>query len=360
VYSPERAPEPYQLFYVGHDGATGRFYRAVSTDGQTWQRPSLLPILGIGQIGAWDWPSLVRPSVVSDPEGYIMAYSAWGLPGYRGQIGFATSTDGIQWQRAAPVIEGRAPFERLSVDFPALARDADGSLHLWYNGYEDERAVIVHRLGSTCDRPQASRIFLPVVVDNSEALGTGVCTSDYRDDFSDPASGWGTFDEGGATVDYLNGTLRMVARDEQYILSTGSGAIAKDFHLEVDARSLGPGQGFHGLLFGWATDELEYRLLIWEREFALLRMEEEDATVLQDWTPTAHLNAPPAWNRLRVRRVGDRISVAANGHAIVELRDDVLLREGHVGFVMGNAQSERFEVRYDNFKLRGADCRPGR
>jgi hypothetical protein len=61
------------------------------------------PVLELGASGAWDDRALDFPAVVGTDDGFVMAYSAvgYGRPGSTA-IGWATSSDGIAWERATP------------------------------------------------------------------------------------------------------------------------------------------------------------------------------------------------------------------------------------------------------------------
>jgi predicted GH43/DUF377 family glycosyl hydrolase len=105
------------------DPATVRIFRATSTDGVTWQRNSV-PVLepGVG----WDDVKVETPSALRRPDGTLaMYYSGNGEDSEVGfQIGLATSTDGIAWQRhgSSPVLASSA--DEISLIGPSVIYDA--------------------------------------------------------------------------------------------------------------------------------------------------------------------------------------------------------------------------------------------
>ncbi len=85
---------------------------ATSTDGVTWELyddpatggiyDGSDPVLFPGESGAWDAARVAMPSVVATEDGYVMTYqSSWRLPtpGFLTDFGYATSDDGISWER---------------------------------------------------------------------------------------------------------------------------------------------------------------------------------------------------------------------------------------------------------------------
>jgi predicted GH43/DUF377 family glycosyl hydrolase len=59
------------------------------------------PVLSPGSEGAWDSRQVMQPKVLQTDDGYVMYYSAVGtdLTGVTGQIGMATSPDGVTWTK---------------------------------------------------------------------------------------------------------------------------------------------------------------------------------------------------------------------------------------------------------------------
>ena len=97
---------------------------ATSTNGIDWAKYGGNPVL-LGDNGAWDENKVTQPSVLKDGSTYKMWYNA------DGKIGYATSLDGIQWVKhpGNPVLEtdwlGRAVFG------PSVLMDG-AAYKMWY------------------------------------------------------------------------------------------------------------------------------------------------------------------------------------------------------------------------------------
>lgn len=94
------------------------------------------PLFDIGSSSTWESASNAQPSVIFDGEIYHMWYSGESNTGSR--IGFATSVDGIHWEKyqGNPVIEGIADsWENDGVSSPYVIWDG-AIFHMWYAGFQ--------------------------------------------------------------------------------------------------------------------------------------------------------------------------------------------------------------------------------
>ena len=98
----------YKMWYQGNNGSVSAICYATSTDGITWTKYSGNPVLSLGASGEWDDNTLSSPVVILDGGTYKMWYT--GDDGSVGRVGYATSTDGINWTKHAghPVMAGTA------------------------------------------------------------------------------------------------------------------------------------------------------------------------------------------------------------------------------------------------------------
>jgi hypothetical protein len=103
----------YAMYYDATTGAAEVIGLGYSADGTHFYRYGTNPVLGAGPVGAWDGPDPSNPTVAYDTAGTVikgddgtwrMWYSAWQYVGSPGVwtdygIGYATSTDGLNWTR---------------------------------------------------------------------------------------------------------------------------------------------------------------------------------------------------------------------------------------------------------------------
>ena len=135
----------YEMWYTGQNSAASTAIGyAESADGITWTKSPANPVINVGDRGTWDDGSLQHPSVVFDGAEYHLWYSGWHKEfpilnlGFN-KIGYATSTDGIAWEKYAgnPVLERG---KRLLTDWdgrgvfnPTVILD-NAQYKMWYTG----------------------------------------------------------------------------------------------------------------------------------------------------------------------------------------------------------------------------------
>ncbi|HEY6000353.1 MAG TPA: hypothetical protein VI078_13775 [bacterium] len=154
----------YYMWYTGipENEHTARLYLATSPDGQTWTRqnfdpivPTLqLPVLDVGVPGAFDSRQLGKPSVVYNPSPapgdrkFKMWYTAEG--DLTGSIGYATSDDGVVWDKWVPPIVTLDGAATDAGQHPSLAVGADGLPIAAYYDVTDGDLKFVHCGNAFC------------------------------------------------------------------------------------------------------------------------------------------------------------------------------------------------------------------
>jgi predicted GH43/DUF377 family glycosyl hydrolase len=125
-----------RMWYTGVDGEVVIGY-AKSTDGINWIKyPN--PVLPLGPPGSWDHGAVLAGSVIKDGDTLKMWYQGWASGYHNNYIGYATSLDGINWNKANsvnPVLGPGAPgtWNSVGVFFPSVI--FDGVIyHMWYAG----------------------------------------------------------------------------------------------------------------------------------------------------------------------------------------------------------------------------------
>jgi hypothetical protein len=155
----------YRMWYTGdtieHQPRIGY---AVSPDGTTWTRIAGSEtggsILAAGAPGGFDSNGAAYATVIKDNTLFKMWYVGYGASGYVEGIGYATSTDGITWQRVAgPLAHGavllpthqNGAFDRDTVNTPSVIKDRTTSslpcagvpvgetcYRMWYEGANNQ------------------------------------------------------------------------------------------------------------------------------------------------------------------------------------------------------------------------------
>jgi len=125
----------YKMWYMGEDENSARIGYATSSDGINWDKYAGNPVLDLGSPGSWDENEVMHPCVVFDGNIYHMWYNGYGQDVQR--TGYATSEDGVNWTKHAgnPALTLGDP---MAWDDYMLALSGvifkDNEYKMWYTG----------------------------------------------------------------------------------------------------------------------------------------------------------------------------------------------------------------------------------
>ena len=124
----------YKMWYTGDQGtAVHHVLYAESDDGINWERPISEPVLFPGDPDSWDSYSVHPHSIIKENGEYKLFYSGWADPYGMWHIGFATSSDGIHWNKyPQPIILGRSGWEFQIASVSVI--EYDEVYYLYYTG----------------------------------------------------------------------------------------------------------------------------------------------------------------------------------------------------------------------------------
>lgn len=140
VYAPFvlKHGDTLKMWYSGaKSGDVHQIGYATSINGINWQRDPRNPVLNVGAPGSWDAEFVSHPKVILDDTTYHMWYGGTDDPsGYSYRIGYATSTDGINWTKHPdPVMDLGPPGSWDSATLGGHSYFFDGdTFHVWYGG----------------------------------------------------------------------------------------------------------------------------------------------------------------------------------------------------------------------------------
>ena len=137
----------YQMWYQGKGPS---FYGwgfalgyAESPDGVNWGKYAGNPVLEPGETGEWDGAYRGQVAVIKDGATYKMWYSGGASTG-PWQTGYATSTDGVEWDIYAgnQVLEAGGPgsWDEQDSDGPTVIKDG-ATYKMWYHGCNADYSV---------------------------------------------------------------------------------------------------------------------------------------------------------------------------------------------------------------------------
>ncbi|MCH9030239.1 MAG: hypothetical protein IH819_11685, partial [Bacteroidetes bacterium] len=103
----------FKMWYYGEEGAGVKYVLyAESNDGISWDKPINEPVLSPGHQGSWDSWAVHPGAILKDGGIYKMYYSGWAETYGQWDIGLATSIDGINWEKfPQPILYGTSGWE---------------------------------------------------------------------------------------------------------------------------------------------------------------------------------------------------------------------------------------------------------
>lgn len=112
-------------------GAVNYIGYAYSNDGITWTRPVNHPVMSPGPIGSWDAGAVISGPVLRERNIFKMYYNGWKDQNGLWQVGYATSSDGINWQKKPePILWGNGNDARI---IPADIIRHGNTYYLYYH-----------------------------------------------------------------------------------------------------------------------------------------------------------------------------------------------------------------------------------
>ncbi len=131
--------EQYWFWYSGHNGQHWQIGLAISEDGIHWTKHPDNPVLAVGSNGEWDAYGVISPAVIFDGHSFKMWYNGNGSELVLA-AGYAESSDGVHWTKYPhnPILTPRPnTWESDAVGMgPVLF--FDGKYHAWYGGRQGE------------------------------------------------------------------------------------------------------------------------------------------------------------------------------------------------------------------------------
>jgi hypothetical protein len=175
----------------------------------------------------------------------------------------------------------------------------------------------------------------------------------FRDDFSDPGSGWTTTDTGQLRIRYLDGALHFQVNAPDSAAWAVAGKRAEDFILDVDAAQVeGPDNNHYGVIVRYADEENFYRLDIsGDGYYSIQRYRDGAWQVLINWPESAAIRQGVTSNHLRVIAEGPKLTFVVNG-TIVGSIEGADIAVGDVGLTAGTFPDESgVHIAFDNFEV---------
>lgn len=174
----------------------------------------------------------------------------------------------------------------------------------------------------------------------------------FKDDFSNPRSGWDTWSNDGVDVSYTDGALRFAVNDTQYDYWSRPGKRFSDVRIAVEARLVnGPSDNDYGIICRYKDQNNFYAFLISSDGYGgILKMMNGSYTMMSGEAMTFHeeIRKGNSTNYLGAECSGSTLNLYANGTQLASVQD-ADFPSGEVGLLVGSYNQPGVEIRFDNF-----------
>lgn len=173
----------------------------------------------------------------------------------------------------------------------------------------------------------------------------------FRDDFSDPASGWesGDFDEG--SVGYKNGVYFVTSLGDGDVMWGVASMFFSDVIIEVDATQISAGpanNNDYGVVCRQQDNGDGYYLLIsGDGNYAIIKAEGGSFEELVDWTESDAIRQGNATNHIRAACEGSILTLFVNGQRLAMAEDSTFAR-GDIALTATSYEDKPTEIHFDN------------
>ncbi len=181
------------------------------------------------------------------------------------------------------------------------------------------------------------------------------CFPSFTDDFSNPASGWGSYSDAYVTLGYLSGEYR-IATAPNWIAWTTQDFGTSNFQVELDTRYTSQSlDGIGGIMFSLNSSGF-YLFSVIDGYYSLWSVDSSwNTSALVPWTyAPSVINPGYEINHMKVVRNGSTIAIYANNQLLNSLTNSTY-QGTRVGMISG-AFDSYFDQRFDNFILYTGSC----
>jgi hypothetical protein len=182
----------------------------------------------------------------------------------------------------------------------------------------------------------------------------------FRDDFSNPNSGWDVVNVDHKSTDYQDGGFRLWINDEMLdIWSVPHQYFPGDVRVEVDATKIGgPDANDFGVICRYTEDDANY---IYNFYFFIIssdgratiaimtNSQQRYLTASGDMEPAAAVRTGNATNHIRADCIGSTLTLYVNGQMVAQVIDPTHPSGGDVGLIAGTWDEAGVEILFDNF-----------
>jgi hypothetical protein len=176
----------------------------------------------------------------------------------------------------------------------------------------------------------------------------------FSDDFSDPSSGWTTWNGDGSAVDYNSGGLRYFINQLNFDYWSLPPGNYSDTHIEVMATKLtGPDDNHYGIICRYKNRDNFYSFLISsDGYFGIMKVKDGNYSLITGTQMefSEIIRQSSVTNYLQADCIGENLVFSVNGQKVAVAQDKDF-SEGGAGLIAGTYSSPSVDILFDNFTI---------
>jgi hypothetical protein len=182
----------------------------------------------------------------------------------------------------------------------------------------------------------------------------------YKDDFSDPSSGWSSLTDADGITDYDEGFYRIrvdtigESKNGMDMWSHPGVDLQGDVRIEVDATKIGgPDENDMGVLCRYTKKNdafnFYYFLITSDGYIGIAKMKESDSKLISgEKMTTSDAIKTTTTNHIRADCIGDKLTLYVNGTQVATATDSEYTG-GDIGLIAGSFDTPGVDIHFDNF-----------
>jgi hypothetical protein len=175
----------------------------------------------------------------------------------------------------------------------------------------------------------------------------------FQDDFSNPGSGWNTYQDSNGSTGYSNGGFRIKVTTSDYLLwANPKQSLQNDISINVDAtKTGGSDENAFGVICRYQDNANFYYFVITSDGYAgisMLKNGEKIWLTGDSLIPSDAINQGAATNSIRADCAGSTLTLYVNNQQIVSVTDSSF-SGGDVGLIAKAYGTPGVDILFDNF-----------
>jgi hypothetical protein len=177
----------------------------------------------------------------------------------------------------------------------------------------------------------------------------------FQDDFSNPGSGWNTYQDSNGSTDYSNGSFRIKVTATDYLLWTNpKQSLQNDISINVDAtKAGGPDDNAFGIICRHQDNDNFYYFVITSEGYAGISMFKNGEKIWltgDSLIPSDAIHQGAATNSIRADCAGSTLTLYVNNQQIVSATDSSF-SGGGVGLIAKAYGTPGVDILFDTFMV---------